>query len=66
MAKVEEIILLPIDDFKSLIAEKLLEKMRELEQELLLVRPESDYLPGYKSGYEAGIAELKSKIEAVM
>lgn len=57
---------LPIDDFNALVAADLIKNLRKLEQDLLILQPGGDYLPGYQAGYKAGQAAMKRKIEAVL
>lgn len=62
MAKADEALALPIDEFNTIVAGELREKLTELEQQLLFLQPGAQFLPGYHAGYEAGAADVKRKI----
>ncbi len=66
MAKADEMLALPIEEYNALVAVELKKDMRDLERKLLKLQPDADILPGYHLGYEAGVADTKRKIEAVL
>lgn len=66
MAKAEERLALPIEEFNARVADELFDRLRQIEGELLRLQPNADFLPGYHAGYEAGVADTKRKIEAVL
>jgi hypothetical protein len=57
---------LPIEEFNAIVAAELRRDMLKIEQDLLRLQPDSQLLPGYHAGYEAGIADTKRKIKAVL
>lgn len=62
MAKAEEMLSLPVEDFNVIASADLLERLHELEREIVALQPCSKYLPGYRAGYEAGAADVKRRI----
>lgn len=66
MAAAEAALAMPIDEFNAWVAIELKETLTRLERDLLSLCPDSQFLPGYHAGYEAGVADTKSKIEAVL
>lgn len=66
MAKAEAVMALPVDEFKARVVAEMIDKMREIERDIVRLAPATDILPGYHAGYEAGVAAMKRKIEAVM
>jgi hypothetical protein len=57
---------LPIEEFNAIVAAELKRDMLRIEQDLLRLQPDTQLLPGYHAGYEAGVADTKRKIEAVL
>jgi hypothetical protein len=66
IAKADEMLALPIEEYNALVADKLKAELREIERKLLKLQPDTDLLPGYNIGYEAGVIDTKRKIEAVL
>ena len=66
MAKADEMLAMPIDEYNALVAIGLKNEMRKLERDLLRLQPNVEILRGYYLGYEAGVADTKRKAEAVL
>lgn len=62
MTQAEEIMALPIDEFNRRVTVELIDKLREIERDILRLSPSTDLLPGYHAGYEAGAADVRRRI----
>lgn len=65
-AEAERALALPIDEFNRLVVEDLRNDIKKLERDILTLAPETNLLPGYHAGYEAGTADMKRKVAAVL
>lgn len=66
MQRAEETMALPIDEFNQVVAAELVDKLREIERDLLRLSPTAAIIPGYHAGYEAGVADVKRRIAAAI
>mgnify|MGYP004704588543 CR=1 FL=1 len=66
MAKADEMLARPIEEFNAIVAAGLRADMKDIEKKLLIMQPDTTLLPGYHAGYEAGMEGMKRKIEAVL
>lgn len=57
---------MPIESFNSMVAAEMIDKLREIEKDLLRLQPDINLLPGYHAGYEAGAEETRQRVAAVL
>ncbi|MDZ4255639.1 MAG: hypothetical protein U1A72_23975, partial [Sulfuritalea sp.] len=62
IARTEEILALPVEEFNRRVAKNLVDEFRQIEQRILRLAPETDLLPGYQAAYEAAVADIRRKI----
>lgn len=66
MAHADAMLALPVEEFNAMAAIGLRDEIANLEKKLLALQPGADLLPGYHAGFEAGMAAMKAKVEAVL
>lgn len=64
MKQSEEIMALPVDEFNRRVTAELVDDLRKIERDIMLLSPSTEILPGYHAGYEAGVADVKRRIAA--
>lgn len=62
----DKMLTMPIDEFNSQVVTELLLKLKGIEQEILSLQPSTKLLPGFKAGYEEGVADTKRKIDEAL
>lgn len=53
---------LPIEEFNARVAADLMDKLRDLEKQLLDLQPDTRIFPGYHAGFEAGYSTARAKL----
>lgn len=66
MAKADEAMALPTDEFNRRICENLMIDIRRIERAILQLSPHTDLLPGYHAGYEAGLAHARQLVASAL
>lgn len=66
ISQAEEIMALPVDEFNRRVTVELIDKLREVERDILRLSPSTDLLPGYHAGYEDGVADVRRRIAAAI
>lgn len=65
-AMAEQMLALPVEEFNARVVADLVIGLHELERKILRLQPTATLLPGYQTGYEAGVDDMKRKIEEVL
>ncbi|MFH2082051.1 MAG: hypothetical protein ABIK08_11270 [Pseudomonadota bacterium] len=66
MNAAEETMALPVEEFNRQVTADLIDDLRRIERDILRLSPNTEILPGYHAGYEAGVADIKRRIEAAI
>ena len=66
MQLADEMIALPVEEFNERGLIDLVDNLRRIEQKIARLSPTASILPGYHTGYEAGLAEAKRRIEQTL
>lgn len=66
IACAEEALALPIEEFNRLVAKDLIDDFQRIERDILLLSPGTKLLPGYRAGYDAGVADIKRKVASAL
>lgn len=62
MAEADKHLEMPIEEFNNIAAREVLEQITRLEKTLMSLAPNTEFLPGYSAGYEAGFEEARRRV----
>jgi len=65
MARAEQVLALPIDEFNRQVIADLESDLQKLALDILALAPDASLPPGYKAGFAAGVEDTRKRIDAL-